>query len=103
MFGQLNIDSEAACAVWPVPATGTVGPSGPPGRRRSWWSAAPATRSRRTAGPSRWRRELANGVLLTRVGDGHTGLRSSSCIRTQVDRYLITLATPPPGTRCPSD
>ena len=46
--------------------------------------------------------ELATAVLLTRVGDGHTAYRSSACIRTAVDRYLISLATPPPGTRCPS-
>jgi hypothetical protein len=47
-------------------------------------------------------KELANAVLLTRLGDGHTAYRSSSCIRNWVDRYLITLATPPAGTRCPS-
>ncbi len=56
--------------------------------------------------PYRWAQslagELANGVLLTRVGDGHTAYQASSCIRTWVDRYLITLATPPPNTRCSS-
>jgi hypothetical protein len=48
-------------------------------------------------------RQLANGVLLTRVGDGHAAYAYSSCIRAHVDQYLITLAVPPAGTKCPSD
>ncbi len=47
--------------------------------------------------------ELSHGVLLTRVGDGHTGYESSSCVRQAVDQYLITLAPPPAGTRCASN
>ena len=46
--------------------------------------------------------ELGRAVLLTRVGSGHTAYGSSSCIRNWVDRYLVTLATPPPNTRCSS-
>jgi pimeloyl-ACP methyl ester carboxylesterase len=102
VFGQLNLDSQAQCAVWPIPATGTVGPIRAAG-------SAPIVVVGSTGDPVtpyRWAqslaRELANAVLLTRVGLGHTAYRSSPCIRSWVDRYLITLATPPQGTRCQS-
>ena len=78
----------STCAVWPVPATGTRrARSAPPGRRRSWSSAAPATRSRRTAGPRPWPASSSQGVLLTRVGDGHTGYRAS-CVHPDQRRPL---------------
>jgi pimeloyl-ACP methyl ester carboxylesterase len=102
VFGQLNLDSQAQCAVWPIAATATVAPiraAGSPPIVVVGSTGDPVT-------PYRWAQslagELANAVLLTRIGLGHTAYRSSSCIRTWVDRYLITLATPPPGTRCQS-
>jgi pimeloyl-ACP methyl ester carboxylesterase len=102
VFGPLNLDSQAQCAVWPIPATGTVGPiraAGSPPIVVVGSTGDPVT-------PYRWAQslagELANAVLLTRVGLGHTAYRSSSCVRSWVDRYLITLATPPPATRCQS-
>jgi pimeloyl-ACP methyl ester carboxylesterase len=103
IFGLQNLDSEATCSVWPVPATGRIGPIGAPGSPPILVVGStgdPIT-------PYRWAQslagELAHGVLLTRVGDGHTGYQSSSCIRQAADKYLITLAPPPAGTRCPSN
>jgi pimeloyl-ACP methyl ester carboxylesterase len=103
IFGPQNIDSEAGCAVWPIPATGQVGPiraAGSPPIVVVGSTGDPVT-------PYTWAQslsqQLANGVLLTRVGDGHTGYVNSSCIRTQVDRYLISLVTPPASTRCDSN
>lgn len=102
-FGLLDLYGEVQCTVWPVPATGSVGPlraSGSPPIVVVGSTGDPVT-------PYSWAQALATqltrGVLLTRVGDGHTAYGSSSCIRTQVDRYLITLAPPAPGTRCPSN
>jgi len=46
--------------------------------------------------------ELSQGVLLTRVGDGHTGYRSSACIRASVDAYLLELTVPARSTTCSS-
>ena len=103
VFGLLDLYGEVECSVWPLPATGSIGPlpaggsppivvvgsTGDPVTPYTWAQALAA--------------ELAHGVLLTRVGDGHTGYGSSACIRTQVDRYLTTLAPPAPGTRCPSN
>ncbi len=46
-------------------------------------------------------KQLSQGVLLTRVGDGHTGYgKGSQCTDTAVDRYLVTGVTPPAGTVC---
>jgi pimeloyl-ACP methyl ester carboxylesterase len=103
IFGVLNLYSEAGCSVWPVPATGRIGPilaAGSPPIVVVGSTGDPVT-------PYTWAqslsRELADGVLLTRVGDGHTAYLNSSCIRTHVDHYLISLAPPPAGTRCNSD
>ncbi|HVA75065.1 MAG TPA: alpha/beta hydrolase [Acidimicrobiales bacterium] len=103
VFGLQNLYSEATCSVWPVPATGRVGPLHANG-------SAPIVVVGSTGDPItpyQWAQalagELENGVLLTRVGDGHTGYRSSSCIRAAADSYLINLTVPPAGTRCASD
>jgi pimeloyl-ACP methyl ester carboxylesterase len=103
IFGLQNLYSEAGCSVWPVAATGAVGPipaEGSPPIVVVGSTGDPIT-------PYGWAQslagELVHGLLLTRVGEGHTGYGSSSCIRSDVDDYLITLAAPPAGTRCPTD
>jgi pimeloyl-ACP methyl ester carboxylesterase len=46
-------------------------------------------------------KQLSKGVLLTRVGDGHTGYgMGSQCTDKAIDRYLVTGATPATGTVC---
>jgi pimeloyl-ACP methyl ester carboxylesterase len=46
-------------------------------------------------------KQLSKGVLLTRVGDGHTAYgMGSSCADEAIDRYLTTGVTPPVGTVC---
>lgn len=102
VFGVANLYSEMACSLWPVPATGRPGPisaaGSPPivvvgttGDPATPYSEAQALAS-----------ELKKGVLLTRVGEGHTAYPYSACIRSAVDAYLISLAVPPAGTRCQS-
>lgn len=102
-FGPTDLYGEVGCAVWPVPATGTVGPIhavGSPPIVVVGSTGDPVT-------PYSWAQSLASqlqhGVLLTRVGDGHTAYFASSCIRADVDAYLITLVPPAAGTRCDSD
>ena len=47
---------------------------------------------------------LGNAVLVVHDGYGHTSHRDpSTCVIQATGRYLINLATPPPGTVCPSD
>lgn len=46
-------------------------------------------------------KELSTGVLLTRVGDGHTGYgKGSACTDNAVDRYLLQGTPPAAGTVC---
>ncbi len=103
IFGLQNLYSEAGCSVWPVPATGRVAAIravGSPKIVVVGSTGDPIT-------PYRWAQalasQLANGVLLTRVGDGHTAYDASSCIRSDVDRYLIDRTAPSSGTSCPSN
>jgi pimeloyl-ACP methyl ester carboxylesterase len=44
--------------------------------------------------------QMPRSVLLTRDGDGHTSYLSSPCAQKAIDRYLIHLALPRPGTVC---
>jgi pimeloyl-ACP methyl ester carboxylesterase len=45
--------------------------------------------------------QLASGVLLTWNGEGHTAYPKTPCVVRQVDRYLISLRTPPGNLVCP--
>ena len=45
---------------------------------------------------------LGSGRLLVWQGDGHTAYPKTSCITTDVDRYLLDLTLPAVGTTCPA-
>ncbi len=102
VFGPLLTWGEAGCAVWPVPPTRKVGPVAAPG-------APPILVVGTTndpATPYAWAvsvaKELDNGVLLTHDGDDHVAYFSSACVRADVQTYLVSGQTPPPGTVCTS-
>ncbi len=92
------------CAFWPVPAIGKPAPISASG-------AAPIVVVGTTndpATPYKGAQSLANqlesGILLTRVGEGHTAYREgSSCIDKALDTYLVTLVPPPDNTVCQQD
>lgn len=103
VFGLADLYSELGCAVWPVPATGRPAPihaAGSPPIVVVGTTGDPATPYQEAVSLAH---QLDRGVLLTRVGEGHTAYGFSSCIRTHVDDYLINLQVPAPGIRCPSD
>ena len=101
-FGIADLYGALPCTGWPAPPTSAphvitaaasppivvVGSTGDP--------ATPYVDAQALAS------QLTHGVLLTRVGDGHTGYRSSACIRTHVDAYLVSLTVPVKGISCPS-
>ena len=61
----------------------------PRARRRSWSSARPATRPRRTRRAVALAEQLDSGVLLSRDGDGHTAYnKGNACIDDAVHAYL---------------
>ena len=103
VFGLQNLDSEAGARSGPSRRPDRWRPSGPPVRRRSWWSAAPATRSRRTAGPSR---SPAAGQRRAAHPGRRRPHRLRQPARASAPRWTATSSPwppPPPGTRCPSD
>ncbi len=100
-FGPAIAWSGSACAVWPVPPTGT------PHAIRA--TGAPAVvvigTTRDPATPYAWAVGLADqldkGVLVTFDGDGHTAYRRGAvaCITDPVTAYLLS-GKAPRATRC---
>ncbi len=99
-FGASIVLSGLGCAGWPVPPASTPAPvagRGSPPIVVIGTTGDPAT-------PYSWAQdlaaELAGGVLLTHVGDGHTVYRAGapSCILDPVNRYLLTGEAPTPAT-----
>jgi hypothetical protein len=86
---------------WPVEATGTPGEITAPGTGpilvvgTTYDPATPYPWSQALA------KQLEGGVLLTRVGDGHTAYgMGSPCIDEAIDTYLVTGEPPADGTIC---
>lgn len=90
-----------ACAGWPSPPTGVREPIVAEG-------AAPIVVVGTTndpATPYEWSVSLADqlssGVLVTRVGEGHTGYnKGNSCVDSAVEDYLVNGTVPQDGLRC---
>ena len=102
VFGPVFAWGELACGLWPVPPTGRPHPvraAGSPPILVVGTTADPVT-------PLAWAQSLAaeleHGVLLTRQGRDHVAYFYSACVRSWVDGYLLSGATPPPGTVCAS-
>jgi pimeloyl-ACP methyl ester carboxylesterase len=101
LFGAYFAWGDAPCSVWPVRSTAVPGPlhaAGAPPIVVVGTTRDPAT-------PYQWAvnmaSELSSGVLLTRVGDGHTAYgRGSACIDTAIQDYLVAGAVPAKGTVC---
>ncbi len=89
------------CDVWPYPPTGVRGPITAEG-------AAPIVVIGSTGDPAtpyEWAVSLADqlssGVLITRVGEGHTGyMKGNDCVDQAVEAYLLEGTVPEDGLRC---
>jgi pimeloyl-ACP methyl ester carboxylesterase len=89
------------CESWPHPPTGTRGAISAEG-------AAPIVVIGTTndpATPYEWAVSLADqlssGVLITRVGEGHTGYnKGNACVDAAVEAYLLQGTVPEDGLRC---
>jgi len=101
MFGAALAVGMLTCAYWPGgrdpypagPAAGSppilvVGTTGDP--------ATPYEQAPRLA------ETLGVGVVLTWEGEGHTAYPQTSCVTEAVNAYLIDLAVPSDGLRCPA-
>jgi pimeloyl-ACP methyl ester carboxylesterase len=98
-FGPENVYSGVKCAVWPVQPGGHPAISAPtaPTSLVIATTGDPATPF---AEAKSLVHELRSAVLLTRVGEGHTGYSASACVRDKTDAYLIDGTVPAPGTVC---
>lgn len=89
------------CEQWPYPATGkreaiTAEGSGP---------ILVVGTTNDPATPYEWAvslaKQLSEGVLITRVGEGHTGYnKGNSCVNEAVERFLLDGTVPKDGLRC---
>ncbi len=98
--GRLLAFNDVECAYWaapparvpaPVAARGAppivlVGSTGDPATPYAW--------AQDVAG------QLSSAVLVTRVGEGHTGYAVSACVRDAIDAYLLDRSVPMAGLRC---
>ncbi|MDY0984656.1 alpha/beta hydrolase [Microbacterium sp. CFBP9023] len=90
-----------SCSVWPYPPTGTRGEINAEG-------AGPILVVGTTndpATPYEWSESLAQqleeGVLITRVGEGHTGYnKGNSCVDSTVEAFLLDDVVPESDVRC---
>ncbi|SDY46062.1 alpha/beta hydrolase fold [Micromonospora pattaloongensis] len=101
LFGPALAVGMLSCVTWPgqrdpyptdaatgAPPVVVVGTTGDP--------ATPYEQAPRLA------RMLQVGTVLTWEGEGHTAYPQTRCITEAVNRYLIDLAVPPTGQRCPA-
>jgi pimeloyl-ACP methyl ester carboxylesterase len=101
LFGSYFAWGDAPCSVWPVQSTAVPSPLHAVG-------APPIVvvgTTRDPATPYQWAvnmaAQLSSGVLLTRVGDGHTAYgRGSACIDNAIQNYLVAGTLPAKGTVC---
>jgi pimeloyl-ACP methyl ester carboxylesterase len=98
--GRLLAFNDVECAFWPAPPARVPAPVRAPG-------APPIVLVGSTGDPATpyaWAqqvgRQLPSAVLVTRVGEGHTGYILSRCVRDAIDAYLLTRSVPKVGLRC---
>jgi pimeloyl-ACP methyl ester carboxylesterase len=90
-----------ACSVWPYPPTGTRGEI----RAEGAGPILVVGTTNDPATPYAWSESLAaqldEGVLITRVGEGHTGYnKGNSCVDDAVDAFFLDGTVPQDGLRC---
>lgn len=90
-----------ACEVWPYPPVGVREKIEAPGSG----PIVVVGTTNDPATPYDWAVSLAeqlqNGVLVTRVGEGHTGYnKGNRCVNKAVERFLIDGKVPEDGLRC---
>ncbi|MGO9204597.1 MAG: alpha/beta hydrolase [Candidatus Limnocylindrales bacterium] len=100
--GRLLAFNDIECAYWPVPPARVPAPATAP-------DAPPIVLVGSTGDPATpyaWAqavaRQLTSAVLVTRVGEGHTGYLASARVRDAVDAYLLYRTVPQAGLRCVS-
>lgn len=100
-WGPFMVWGSSTCADWPVPAVGEPKAVSAAGSN----PIVVVGTTRDPATPYEWAQRLAkqleNGHLVTRDGDGHTGyVMGNTCVDKAVDGYLLEGKAPADGTTC---
>jgi pimeloyl-ACP methyl ester carboxylesterase len=99
-FGPYFAWAGLMCATWRATPTRTPHPVTAPGSP----PVLVIGTTNDAATPFAWAQHVAStlsqGVLLTRDATGHVAILGSSCARAAVERYLVDLTPPAPGTVC---
>jgi hypothetical protein len=100
-FGATFASSLSVCTVWPVHSGRRPAPVRAPGSP----PILVVGTTRDPATPLVWAqalaRQLPQGVLVTRDGDGHTGYgQGSRCTDDTIERYLVSGIVPTKDVRC---
>jgi pimeloyl-ACP methyl ester carboxylesterase len=94
-FGGAIAWGDVTCAYWPVAPDGLAqGPIRAPGTPAVLVVGSTDDTVTPYADAQGLARELGHAVLVTRHGAGHTGYPFSTCVRTVVDNYLVSLTVP---------
>jgi pimeloyl-ACP methyl ester carboxylesterase len=103
-WGPMLMWSTLPCGSWPVRAAGSTERPQPISAQGSGPIVVVGT-TRDPATPYDWsvrlRDQLANAVLVTYDGDGHTAYtRSNACVDDAIDAYFLNGTVPEDGLRC---
>ncbi|MFG6279563.1 alpha/beta hydrolase [Microbacterium sp. 5K110] len=89
------------CAAWPAPPTGTREPITAPGSAPIVVVGTTGDPATPYDGAQSLASQLAQGVLVTNVGEGHLGYnKGNACVTDAVDAYLVDGVVPENGLRC---
>ncbi|MCC4250223.1 MULTISPECIES: alpha/beta hydrolase [Microbacterium] len=89
------------CASWPVPPTGEREPITAPGSPPIVVIGTTGDPATPYEGAQSLASQLAQGVLVTNVGEGHLGYnKGNACVTDAVDAYLVDGTVPEDGLRC---
>ncbi len=99
-FGVTFLYQALVCSLWPAAPAADPNPLDAAGAAPILVVGTlgdPAT-------PFQWAESLAevldSGVLVTAAGEQHTAYLTNQCATDLIDRYLVDLEVPDPGTRC---
>lgn len=89
------------CATWPAPPTGVREPITAPGSPPIVVVGTTGDPATPYDGAQSLASQLAQGVLITNVGEGHLGYnKGNACVTDAVDAYLVDGTVPENGLRC---
>jgi hypothetical protein len=98
--GRLLAFNDVECAYWPAPPARVPAPVVAPGVPPILLVGSTGDPATPFAWSQAVAKQLSSAMLVTRVGEGHTGYLASACVRDAIDAYLLVGSAPKVGLRC---